>query len=213
VLRQSSDPLGGNAAYVTEDDGTYYYLAHVAGFVPGQVSGQKVRIGDVIAYVGNSGDAAGGPTHVHFEVHPKGGGPVDPKPYLDRWLADALANVPNVLTAILGPQTGAAAAGPTPATPAQRLITTDEGMFEAPAVPARSQLLWASSASPAGGALQLAAAEATEAAQSVDWAAERTRRAAAAGAWARSMATARAQVAPLMPAALRPMLGPEGIGP
>jgi len=27
------------------------------------------------------------------------------------------------------------------------------------------------------------------------------------------MATARAQVAPLMPAALRPMLGPEGIGP
>lgn len=35
------------------------------------------------------------------EVHPQGGGPVDPKPMLDRFLADALAAAPDVVTAAL----------------------------------------------------------------------------------------------------------------
>ena len=38
----------------------------------------SVHAGDVIGYVGNTGDAAGGPTHDHFEWHPNS---IPPNPY------------------------------------------------------------------------------------------------------------------------------------
>ncbi|MGI8686782.1 MAG: peptidoglycan DD-metalloendopeptidase family protein, partial [Acidimicrobiales bacterium] len=107
TLRQTFSPVGGLSAYVTEADGTYYYLAHLSRFEPGQVSGQAVEAGDVIGYVGDSGNARGTSPHVHFEIHPDGGGPTDPKRFLDAWLDEALAAVPSVV----------AAAAPTPAGP------------------------------------------------------------------------------------------------
>lgn len=98
VLQYSVEPLaGGNAAYVTEPDGTYYYMAHLSGFVPGLSSGSTVRQGQVVGFNGDTGNAKGGAPHVHFEVHPGGGAAVNPKPILDQWLADALAAVPTLL--------------------------------------------------------------------------------------------------------------------
>jgi Peptidase family M23 len=66
--------LGGNAAYVRAEDGTYTYYAHLSRF--GDVFGQTVPAGTVIGFVGHTGDASG--PHLHFEYHPGGGPAIDP---------------------------------------------------------------------------------------------------------------------------------------
>jgi murein DD-endopeptidase MepM/ murein hydrolase activator NlpD len=88
----SSDPLGGTNVFMRASDGTEYYFAHLQSRPAGEYVGQHVKVGTVIGFVGNSGDAAGGPPHLHFEVHKPG--PVPPKPYVDKWLADAEAYAP-----------------------------------------------------------------------------------------------------------------------
>jgi len=67
--------LGGNAVYVRGPNG-YAYNAHLSAY--GKLG--RVKAGDVIGYVGSTGDA-GGP-HDHFEWHPGNGSAVDPYPYL-----------------------------------------------------------------------------------------------------------------------------------
>ena len=82
ITRVGTDVLGGNKIWVKGESGTYYYYAHLESFAEGMVDGTVVEPGDVIGYVGTSGNAQGGPPHVHYEIHPNGGPAVNPYPLL-----------------------------------------------------------------------------------------------------------------------------------
>ncbi|SCE29635.1 Peptidase family M23 [Streptomyces sp. DvalAA-14] len=67
----------GNMAIVTAPDGTETWYCHLSST---KIRSGKVKAGDVIAYSGNTGNTTG--PHLHFEVRPNGGAPIDPLPWL-----------------------------------------------------------------------------------------------------------------------------------
>jgi len=83
--------IGGNRVWLRDLQGNEFYYAHLSAFSPLARNGAHVKAGDVIGFVGNTGDAAGTPTHLHFEIHPAAllgmgyDGVIDPYPYLLAW--------------------------------------------------------------------------------------------------------------------------------
>jgi murein DD-endopeptidase MepM/ murein hydrolase activator NlpD len=77
--------LGGNSFHLSNDAGDYFYYAHLLRYAAGIEEGTSVEAGQVLGYVGNTGNAITTPPHLHFEIHPGGGAPVDPFPYLELW--------------------------------------------------------------------------------------------------------------------------------
>jgi len=92
----SEGGISGKAYHLSTGNGTYYFGCHLSAFAD-LPSGSSVTQGQIIGFVGSTGDAAGGAPHLHFEVHPGGGGAVDPKSFLDGWLDEALANIPKLV--------------------------------------------------------------------------------------------------------------------
>ncbi|HZD17479.1 MAG TPA: peptidoglycan DD-metalloendopeptidase family protein [Actinomycetota bacterium] len=78
---EGSNGLGGLTVNVYAPDGTYVYNAHMSAYAG--VDGDHVTPGDLIGYVGDTGNAAGTPYHDHFELHPGGGSAVSPYAYLN----------------------------------------------------------------------------------------------------------------------------------
>jgi murein DD-endopeptidase MepM/ murein hydrolase activator NlpD len=78
TVTQNVGSISGNQFRLVGADGTLYVGAHLDRF--GKAG--RVKAGDTIGYVGDTGDAKGGPTHRHFEVHPAGGAAVNPYLFL-----------------------------------------------------------------------------------------------------------------------------------
>jgi murein DD-endopeptidase MepM/ murein hydrolase activator NlpD len=83
--------VGGYRLWLRDRVGNQFYYAHLSAYSPLAVNGANVRAGDVLGFLGNSGDAQGTPYHLHFEIHPVQylgygyNGSVDPTGYLLEW--------------------------------------------------------------------------------------------------------------------------------
>lgn len=82
VTRMNSNSLGGISLYLSGNSGNQYYYTHLSGYVSGVNPGDRVSVGQHIAYNGQTGNAP--VPHLHFEVMPGGGGNVNPYPYARR---------------------------------------------------------------------------------------------------------------------------------
>jgi len=110
VLFPTTNRLGGLVVYLDGASGNRYYYAHLAALAEKSQQGAHVQAGEVIGFVGTSGNAAGTPPHVHFEVKPGGGEPINPYPLL-KSLSEAVNS--------------ARTAGATPSIPDDVLLTLD----------------------------------------------------------------------------------------
>lgn len=90
VVRVRRHLLGGLTVYQYDPDERYaYYYAHLDRYAKGLEEGREIKRGDVIGYVGSTGNAPASAPHLHFAItemdHQKRwfrGKPVNPYPYL-----------------------------------------------------------------------------------------------------------------------------------
>ena len=78
IYSPATDQLAGNGLRITRADGTYFFYAHLSALAPGITVGSSVSAGQLVGYVGKTGNA--GIPHLHLEVHPGGGSAVNPYP-------------------------------------------------------------------------------------------------------------------------------------
>jgi len=83
ISRLEGSSLGGISLYLEGASGASYYYTHLSGYAADASVGKTVSAGELIAYVGDTGNAAG-ISHLHFEVMPGGGASVNPYPYVVR---------------------------------------------------------------------------------------------------------------------------------
>ncbi|MFI9363728.1 M23 family metallopeptidase [Kitasatospora sp. NPDC053057] len=76
TIRTQWNPFYGYMSILKMPDGTEAWMCHLRAY---KVRKGPVKQGDVIAYVGSSGNSTG--PHLHFEIRPPGSGPVDPLPW------------------------------------------------------------------------------------------------------------------------------------
>lgn len=86
IGRLSETPLGGIIIYASDLAAQFvYYYAHLKGYRDGLAVGDTVARGEVIGYVGSTGNASPSQPHLHFQVMKRGHGrawwdgpPIDP---------------------------------------------------------------------------------------------------------------------------------------
>lgn len=75
-------PKGGNVIWLMTPSGYSFYYAHLDRWAPGIYEGMQVRAGDLLGFVGTTGNAKRTPPHLHFSVHDPEDQAVNPYPML-----------------------------------------------------------------------------------------------------------------------------------
>lgn len=81
VLNIGENRLGGRTVMILGPGGQRHYYAHLERYREDLKEGQWVEAGDVVGYVGDSGNARGTPTHLHYGIYTAGGA-INPYPLL-----------------------------------------------------------------------------------------------------------------------------------
>jgi Peptidase family M23 len=117
VVKYTSSRAAGCMLYLYGKSGTKYMYIHLnndrtlrndnrggcangIAYAPGLRSSQQVQAGQLIGYVGDSGDANGIASHLHFEVHPNGGRAVSPYRHLRAAFKHLYARPPASVTSL-----------------------------------------------------------------------------------------------------------------
>ena len=97
VRRVDTTEIGGRVVWLSDaEHGQSIYYAHLDDWAV--ESGRQVKKGDVLGYVGNTGNARTTPPHLHFGIYSRG--PVDPLPFIRA--DDSPAQAPDGAQALLG---------------------------------------------------------------------------------------------------------------
>lgn len=83
--RVGTNTIPGNRLYLKCARNDEFFYGHLSAFASDARSGLKVKAGKVVGFVGSTGDAEQTPPHLHFEIHPGSGEPVNPYPFLRAW--------------------------------------------------------------------------------------------------------------------------------
>ena len=82
VMNIGENPLGGQTVSVIGAAGRVYYYAHLSAYAANLANGDQVTTKTVLGYVGNTGNAATTPDHLHFGVYTRGGA-INPMPLIE----------------------------------------------------------------------------------------------------------------------------------
>jgi hypothetical protein len=92
IYRVGTLHISGNRLWLRDKKGFRYFYAHLSDFAAAAYNGADVHAGEVIGFVGNTGDAEPTPPHLHFEVHMPDGAVVNPTPFITNWDAGGVSS-------------------------------------------------------------------------------------------------------------------------
>jgi murein DD-endopeptidase MepM/ murein hydrolase activator NlpD len=81
IWKVGQNRLGGNAVWILGPGGQMHYYAHLQGFA--DISPRnRIYQGEILGYVGNTGNAKGTPPHLHYAIYTISGSAINPYPLL-----------------------------------------------------------------------------------------------------------------------------------